>query len=307
MSQPYLGGQPLTGLAPGAAAQALGAHLRRTDAAIMSRSSHLYAMISSDDPFQYLGGLAAAARSAGKAAPLALYASQLQDTSEATTETAQRSIAREMQSRYLHPGWLQAQQAEGYAGTLQVLKAVQYAWGWQSVAPDTVRPDHWQSFYEVLVEDRHRLGLPQWLRSHPQAYAQALERLVQAQRHGHWQPDTATRRALARLYDELTTNTPLTAELPAVRRWIEDALNAATTPAPAAKGLAIAGPAALPPPAAMSAPGILLQRQADEPAVASTTQPAAEQLLRVLLLLLMAALVGGGAAWQACQQRHTTF
>ena len=100
----------------------------------------------------FLGGLAAAARAAGKPEALALYVSQLQDTSEAMTGTAQRALALEMQSRYLHPGWLQAQREEGYAGTLQVLKAVQFAWGWQAVAPDMVRPDHWQSLFEVLGE-----------------------------------------------------------------------------------------------------------------------------------------------------------
>ena len=64
MSQPYVEGEPLA-VPAGEARQALGAHLRHTDAALMSRSSHLYAMVSSDDPFQYLGGLAAAAKVAG--------------------------------------------------------------------------------------------------------------------------------------------------------------------------------------------------------------------------------------------------
>jgi cobaltochelatase CobN len=145
------------------AAQALGAHLRRTDAAILSRSSHLYAMVSSDDPFQYLGGLSAApAWPAGRRGWSCMWHS-CRTWARPTTETAQRAIALEMQSRYLHPGWLQAQKAEGYAGTLQVLKAVQFAWGWQAVAPDTVRSDHWQSFYDVLVRDKHQLGLPEWL------------------------------------------------------------------------------------------------------------------------------------------------
>jgi len=214
----------VTGVAGGVAAQALGAHLRRTDAAILSRSSHLYAMVSSDDPFQYLGGLSAAARVAGRAAQgLELHVAQLQDAGEPTTETAQRAIALEMQSRYLHPGWLQAQKAEGYSGTLQVLKAVQFAWGWQAVAPDTVRSDHWQSFYDVLVRDKHQLGLPEWLKEHPQAYAQSLERLVQAQRQGYWQADADTQKQLAQMYQELTRVAPLAAELPSVRRWVERA------------------------------------------------------------------------------------
>ncbi|WP_348688948.1 cobaltochelatase subunit CobN [Acidovorax soli] len=307
MSQPYLDGEPVTGVAGGTAAKALGAHLRRTDAAILSRSSHLYAMVSSDDPFQYLGGLSAAARVAGRTQGLELHVAQLQDAGEPTTETAQRAIALEMQSRYLHPGWLKAQKAEGYAGTLQVLKAVQFAWGWQAVAPDTVRSDHWQSFYDVLVRDKHRLGLPEWLKEHPQAYAQSLERLVQAQRQGYWQADADTQKQLAQRYQELTRAAPLAAELPSVRRWVEQA---AQGPARAPTGMAVATPpsADLPapphqaetPPATPAAPamGVLLERRPEREAAVTPTAPV-ERMAGIVALLVMALVVLAGAVWQA--------
>ncbi|ART58853.1 cobaltochelatase subunit CobN [Acidovorax carolinensis] len=319
MSQPYLDGAPVTGVVGGVAAQALGAHLRRTDAAILSRSSHLYAMVSSDDPFQYLGGLSAAARVAGRPQGLELHVAQLQDVGEPSTQTAQRAIALEMQSRYLHPGWLQAQKAEGYAGTLQVLKAVQYAWGWQAVAPDTVRSDHWQSFYDVLVRDKHRLGLPEWLKAHPQAYAQSLERLMQAQRQGFWQADADTQKQLAQMYQELTRVAPLAAELPSVRRWVEHAVQGA---APAPVGVAAATlrlpAAALAQPAPLSADlpapapqanlhpvapdlpamGVLLERQPEREATVTQTT-LLESMAGIVALLVMALVVLAGAAWQA--------
>jgi len=322
MSQPYLDGEPVTGVAGGTAAKALGAHLRRTDAAILSRSSHLYAMVSSDDPFQYLGGLSAAARVAGRPQGLELHVAQLQDVGQPTTETAQRAIALEMQSRYLHPGWLQAQKAEGYAGTLQVLKAVQFAWGWQAVAPDTVRSDHWQSFYDVLVRDKHQLGLPEWLQEHPQAYAQSLERLVQAQRQGYWQADADTQKQLAQRYQELTRTAPLAAELPGVRSWVEHAARGVPAADSAPVGMAVATPqspvlpplqaispaADLPappaqaeaPPAAPAVPtmGVLLERQPQREAAVSPTAPV-ERMAGIVALLVMALVVLAGAAWQA--------
>lgn len=312
----------MTGVAGGTAAKALGAHLRRTDAAILSRSSHLYAMVSSDDPFQYLGGLSAAARVAGRKQGLELHVAQLQDVGEPTTETAQRAIALEMQSRYLHPGWLQAQKAEGYSGTLQVLKAVQFAWGWQAVAPDTVRSDHWQSFYDVLVRDKHQLGLPEWLKEHPQAYAQSLERLVQAQRQGYWQADADTQKQLAQMYQELTRAAPLAAELPVVRRWVEQAAQGTPAADAAPVGLAVATPQSpalplpappaadlpAPPPQAEAPPalpavpamGVLLERQPEREAPDAAQEPSpVERMAHIVALLVMALVVLAGAAWQA--------
>lgn len=294
MGQPYVDGLALDGVAQGAASQAFAAHLRRTDAAILSRSSHLYAMATSDDPFQYLGGLAAAARHAGRPGTLPLHVSQLQETGEPQTTTVRQAMAMELQSRYLHPAWLESQKAEGYAGTLQVLKAVQFTWGWQAIAPDTVRPDHWQSLHDILVRDKHRLGIPQWLRSHPQAYAQALERLVQADRLGHWRPDAATRVELARVYRELTARAPLAGELRPVRQWVEGQL----APPPAPAGLAQPGavPASLPAPPPR---GVLLQRQQDSLA------PPPDGGLRAVPMLAMGLVVLAGAAWQVGRVRGT--
>ena len=307
MSQPYVNGAPLAGVPAGVAAQALGAHLRQTDAAVLSRSSNLYAMVTSDDPFQYLGGLAAAARAAGKTTPLHLYVSQLHDISEAATETAARSIALEMQSRYLHPGWIRAQQEEGYAGTLQVLKAVQFAWGWQVTAPDTVRDDHWQSFYEVLVQDKHQLGVPDWLRTHPQAYAQSLERLIQAERLGYWKPDLETRQQLAGLYKSLTQNEPLSRELGVVRQWVEKMLGPA---APAKPAGAAAPQSNVSPAPARSQPmaetrppvqGVLLRRM---PEVINTVVDEATAFFKMIVFLCIALLLAGGAVSQLRMARR---
>ncbi|WP_229722954.1 cobaltochelatase subunit CobN [Xylophilus rhododendri] len=321
MSQPYVDGRPVEGLAQGAAAEALGAHLRHTDAAVMSRSSNLYGMVSSDDPFQYLGGLSAAARSAGRKEGLDLYVSQVQDSGEVHSEAASRSIALEMQSRYLHPGWIEAQKQEGYAGTLQVLKAVQFAWGWQAVARDTIRSDHWQSFYEVLVKDKHHMGIPEWMRSHPQAFAQTLERLVQAQRQGYWAADEDAQKQLAQLYRELTRDAPLANELASVRQWAESPERREATSADqgtAALGMAAVAPTApslpVPPaappaaePAAAAAPpvtGMRLVRQPD-PAPASNT--AVQRLLQLFAwgVMALAALAGAVRQWHSGRPQPT--
>jgi cobaltochelatase CobN len=65
-----------------------------------------------------------------------------------------------------------------------------------------VRPDQWQSLHDVYVRDRYKLGTRAWLEgSNRAAFAQTLERMLDAVRLGYWQPDSATRRELVQAYD----------------------------------------------------------------------------------------------------------
>lgn len=177
--------------------------LKGVDAAILSRSSNLYGMLTTDDPFQYLGGIGVAVRHLGGRSP-ELYISNLRDANNIRTETAAGFLAKELKSRYLHPGWIAQIQREGYSGTLEILDTVNNLWGWQATAPEIIRADQWQEFKAVYVDDKYQLGIKEWFETHnPHAQAQIIERMLEAVRKDYWQADARTVADLKQRWQEL--------------------------------------------------------------------------------------------------------
>lgn len=178
-------------------------NLKGVDGALLARSSSLYGMLTTDDPFQYLGGIGLAVRHlTGKAPELLI--SNLRDANHAKTETAAAFLATELRTRYLHPGWIEGMKAEGYSGALNILDTVNNFWGWTAVSPEIVRDDQWTEFADVYVNDKHKLGLNEWFeRNAPQAQAQVIERMLEAARKGYWHADAALLETLATRHDEL--------------------------------------------------------------------------------------------------------
>lgn len=193
-SQPGSGGENL-----------YAAHLKGTEGAVLSRTSNLYGMLTTDDPFQYLGGIALAVRHLDGKAP-ELYISNLRGQGGGKVEGAAGFLAKELATRNFHPGYIQGLMREGYAGTLQVLDGINNFSGWQAVAREIVRDDQWQEFVDVYVRDKHRLGLREWFeRNNPHALAQSIERMLEAARQGYWQADKATLDELKARYRDLAT------------------------------------------------------------------------------------------------------
>jgi cobaltochelatase CobN len=230
MGHGYLNGEAVSETSARAQQQVFKSHLARAQGAVLSRSSHLYSLLSSDDPFQYLGGLAAAARTTGRGSELALSVVQAQAGNAARIDTASRAMALELQSRVLHPAWLAAQRDEGYAGTLQALKAVQFVFGWQALTRGVVRPDQWASISDVLLADRHQLGTQEWLASHADAKAQIAERLMQAARLGYWAPTAVQRELLAQSYRGAIESAKLTSENRFIRKFLDQRETSAVPP-----------------------------------------------------------------------------
>lgn len=211
------------------------AHLKGTEGAVLSRTSNLYGMLTTDDPFQYLGGIALAVRHLDGKAP-ELYISNLRGNGSGKVEGAAQFLAKELATRNFHPGYIQGLMKEAYAGTLQVLDGINNFSGWQTVAREIVRDDQWQEFVDVYVRDKHRLGLKDWFeRNNPHALAQSIERMLEAARQGYWKADAATVKELKERYRELAERHQVRTDNAALRGFAGFGLQqAAVAPAKAA-------------------------------------------------------------------------
>ncbi|MBK9615290.1 MAG: cobaltochelatase subunit CobN [Uliginosibacterium sp.] len=191
------------------------------EAALLARSSNLYGMLTTDDPFQYLGGLGQAVRHlTGKAPELLI--SNLRDPRAARTETAAGFLATELVTRNFHPGWIKGMQAEGYSGALNMLDSINNFWGWTATAPEIVRDDQWQEFAEDYVRDKYKLGMDKWVEQHaPQAQAQMIERMLEAARKDYWKTDAATLQRLAQRYENLSKRFDIHSSNAAFREFVK--------------------------------------------------------------------------------------
>jgi cobaltochelatase CobN len=275
--------------------------LKGTEGAVLSRSSNLYGMLTTDDPFQYLGGIALAVRHLDGKAPQ-LYISNLRGTGPGggKVEGAAQFLAKELATRNFHPGYIQGLMQEGYAGTLQVLDSVNNFWGWNATAREVVRDDQWQEFVDVYVRDKHRLGVKDWLeKENPHALAQTIERMLEAARQGYWQADAATVDELKQRYRELAAKHDVRTDNAAFAKFAGYGLQTpAAAPAPTRPQSAsqLAEP---PPPPETPAPPVIQGMQLEK--IENKPLPATPPLLAASLLLLLAAL--GGGAWQARREQ----
>jgi len=122
-------------------------------------------MMTSDDPFEYFGGISLAVRNLDGKSP-EMYISDLRDRDHKTIGTLDEFIARELMNRYFHPQWITEMQEEGYSGTLAVQDTVNHFWGWQVVDPQSIRDDQWQMFYDIYVEDMYDMNMRKWFETY---------------------------------------------------------------------------------------------------------------------------------------------
>lgn len=194
--------------------------LSGTDIALFSRSSNVYGMLSSDDPFQYFGGLALAIRNIDGKSP-DMMISNLRDAKNSKAEDAANFLAKELRTRNFHPRWVEEMKKEGYSGAVTMAASVSNLFGWQVMDPNLVRDDQWQEMYEVYVQDKLQQGLNEWFEDvDPKAQAMIIERMLEATRKEYWQADTETLKNLIKRYQELVNQHDLVVDNEKLREYI---------------------------------------------------------------------------------------
>jgi len=180
----------------------LESQLQGVDAVLLSRSSNLHGLLSTDHPYEYLGGLSASVKKVSGENP-ALYISNAR-SADAKIVSAQSFLSNELRTRYQNPQWIKGMQNEGYAGTVSILKVVNNLFGWQAVDSHMVRPDQWQEMHETYVMDQRDLNINEWFADHnATAQVQVIERMMEAIRKGYWDASEDTRKQLIERWQTL--------------------------------------------------------------------------------------------------------
>lgn len=165
----------------------------------LGRASHLYGLLDNDDGFDFQGGLSTAVEQTRGQAP-DNQVLQYADANRPLVETLERALLTELRARNLNPQWLKPLMDHGYAGARTMgSDFLDNLWGWQVTNPDVVKSWVWDEVNAVYFQDRHGLGLDEFLsdpgRVHVKTHMQAVV-LLAAQR-GYWEADSQTLDTLA--------------------------------------------------------------------------------------------------------------
>jgi cobaltochelatase CobN len=183
-----------------AARDALDLNLSGAKVAWHSVSSSLYAALDNDDVFMYLGGLSSAIESISGVAPETLLADQ-RFLGQVTMTEVSRFLGQEARSRYLNPKWIEGMMAENYAGATEMAHYVEYLWGWEVTTPEEVSKELWDETYSVYVEDKHGLGLADFMgKENPWAFQSLTGRLLESARKGFWDAPQEAQQRLSKDY-----------------------------------------------------------------------------------------------------------
>ena len=183
--------------------------LSGTDVALFARSSNLYGMITSDDPFEYFGSLALAVRNIDGKSP-EMMISNLRNTKKGKMELAADMLAKELRTRNFHKRWISEMQKEGYSGAVTMSNNLNNFWGWQVVDPDVVRDDQWDEFADIYVNDKLEMGLDEWFEQvNPKALANMMERMLEAERKDYWETSDERLKSIVEKYIELVEKNDL--------------------------------------------------------------------------------------------------
>ncbi|PHR85221.1 MAG: cobalamin biosynthesis protein CobN [Colwellia sp.] len=177
--------------------------LSGTDIALLSRSSNLFGMLSSDDPFEYFGGISLAVRNIdGKSPDMVI--SNLRNATNPKAEDAALFMAKELRTRMFHPRWIKAMQKEGYSGAVSLASKMDNFFGWQVVDPNLVRNDQWDEFFDIYVNDKLNIGLDEWFeKTNPASLARMMARMLEAERKDYWQADPERLQQLVEQYMQM--------------------------------------------------------------------------------------------------------
>ncbi|WP_395746937.1 cobaltochelatase subunit CobN [Prosthecobacter sp.] len=174
--------------------------LQNTDTVLRVWASNMTSQLSNHHAYEYLGGLSMAVKKVTGKSPAAVI-SDVRDPGGARVRDFEEVLASNLKSELLNRRWLEGMKAHDYAGAGHVAELVKNTFGWSVTRRESITQETWDEVYDVLVKDKHNLGLAEWFeRVSPHAMQEISATLIEAARKDLWKATPEQVRALAEMY-----------------------------------------------------------------------------------------------------------
>lgn len=171
----------------------------------LGRSSNLYGLLDNNDTFDYLGGLSLAVETIKGEVPNNFILAH-EDNTNISIEPLSVALLSELRGRFLNPQWLTPLMEEGYAGARTMgSEFFEYLWGWQVTNPDVVKSWVWDEIKSVYIDDRHGIGLDEFLEENHNVHVKSnmLAVMLVAAQKEFWLADRASLEQLSKQFIDL--------------------------------------------------------------------------------------------------------
>jgi len=172
------------------------------DAAVHSDSTNLFGLLDGDGYYGYLGTIGLTVRSLTGETP-ELYIANQENTDDLQMMTLKDAFRTELRARNFNPAWITGMMEGDYAGARQMMKSIEYLWGWDVTNPDMVTDSDWNEIYDIYVNDKYDLGLDEFLKTeNPYQYQSITARMLETARKGYWDASDEVIQSLVKEYAE---------------------------------------------------------------------------------------------------------
>ncbi|MCL2136207.1 MAG: cobaltochelatase subunit CobN [Coriobacteriia bacterium] len=166
------------------------------DVTIKNISSLESDMLSSDDFFNYHGGLISAVKSQKGSFPVS-YSTNAGDPRHVITKTIHEETSRLMRARINNPRWIEGLKEHGFKGAQEFSAMVDIVFGWDATS-NVVDDWMYDSITNTYLLDE---DLQAWIReNNPWALLAMSERLLEAAQRGMWDADEAMLDQIREIY-----------------------------------------------------------------------------------------------------------
>ncbi|MGP1500449.1 MAG: cobaltochelatase subunit CobN [Bergeyella cardium] len=179
------------------------AALSNTDVLIQPRQNNTWGALSLDHVFEFMGGMNAAIKDVTGKDPDA-YLADYRNHKNMRMQELKEAVGVEAQATIFNPKYIKEMMKGKSSSAGQIAEIATNMFGWEATRPEVVDDAMWEELYQTYVEDKHNLGIKDFIHQKNSASLQTVTAvMLEATRKGMWKADAGKIAKLAMMHNDL--------------------------------------------------------------------------------------------------------